>query len=148
MATQQGKVVTQGSKVTLQINDAGSISFDPNDVSFAEMCYEAISGIAAKEDEYRQKGEQLEEETAFDRFGVPLNMRERLKLLRELCEFGRDTVDGLFGTGTAQMAFGDRRDPNMFDEFFEQITPFITKAREGKMARYLESSDRTSSVLK
>ena len=78
--------------------------------------------------------------------GLPANSIEIIKLTRELCDFGRSLVDELFGEGASQTVFGNRINPDMFGEFFEQVIPYISRARDGRVARYLEQG--AGNVLK
>ena len=65
-----------------------------------------------------------------------MNAGERIKLIREICEWTREKIDAVFGKGTAQAAFGDSMSLDMFGQFFEGVTPYIEKERSKKISQY------------
>lgn len=122
----------------IMINDdpARVIEFNPKDVVFAERFYSLISEFKDAERGFLKRAEALDAVTETDEFGLPVNAGERIKLIRELCEWSREKIDQVFGEGTSQMAFGDAVNIDMFTQFFEGITPFIEQARGEKTQQY------------
>jgi hypothetical protein len=127
----------------VMINDDPTrvIEFNPEDVTFAEKFYSLIHAFEAKQVEYDRRSKMIDDNTAVDASGLPANVSDGLALLREVCEFMRGEIDGLFGAGTSQKAFGDARTLDMFVQFFEGITPFIKSARDEKVRRYLNDQN-------
>lgn len=125
-------------EIRLCVNDDPNrvISFNPTDISFAERFYGLLSEFEVKEKEYRQKAEALQENTEMGAFDIPKNFGSALALLRETSAFLREKVDEVFGAGTSQAAFGDANTLDMFEQFFEGITPFVQKAREKQVGKY------------
>jgi hypothetical protein len=127
----------------VMINDDPSrvIEFSPEDVAFAEKFYSLIHAFETKQSEYDRRSKAIDENKAVDASGLPANVSDGLALLREVCEFMRGEIDGLFGAGTSQKAFGDARTLDMFVQFFDGITPFIKTARDEKVRRYLNDQN-------
>ena len=65
-------------------------------------------------------------------------MRRELALTREAFAFLREGIDRTFGPGTAQTVFGSRDSVAMAARFFRGVTPYIRKARQGELDRYLK----------
>ena len=42
----------------------------------------------------------------------------------------------VFGAGTSEKAFGEAQTLNMFEQFFDGITPYIQGARGQKVSKY------------
>lgn len=125
-------------EIRLCVNDDPGrvIAFNPTDISFAERFYGLLSEFEEKEKEYRQKVDALQKNTETDNLGIPKNFGPALVLLRETCGFLREKIDDVFGAGTSQAAFGDANTLDMFEQFFEGITPFVQKAREKQVSKY------------
>ena len=64
--------------------------------------------------------------------------RAELALTREAFAFLREGIDRTFGPGTAQTVFGSRDSVAMAARFFRGVTPYIRKARQGELDRYLK----------
>ncbi|MHB1155188.1 MAG: hypothetical protein ACYC00_23050, partial [Eubacteriales bacterium] len=71
-----------------------------------------------------------------DENGVPINLKEGIALVREMCEYMCERIDYVFGPGTSQKAFGDTRSMPLIDEFFHGMVPLINKMRSEKVAKY------------
>ena len=125
-------------EIQLCVNDDPDrvIVFNPTDISFAERFYGLLSEFEEKEKEYQRKVEALQKNTETDNLGIPKNFGPALVLLRETCGFLREKIDDVFGAGTSQAAFGDANTLDMFEQFFEGITPFVQKAREKQVSKY------------
>ena len=112
------------------------IVFNPSDVRFAERFYGLIKEFEDKLKEYQPRSEEIEIHQDVDENGVPLNLPDKLALMREVCEYMRSKIDELFGAGTSQKAFGDALVLGVFEQFFVGITPFIQAARTEKISQY------------
>lgn len=113
------------------------IAFNPDDVVFINRFCELMTAMEKKQEEYNVKAEELEKVTETDSLGFPINMKEKLALVLDICSFMRTQVDEVFGAGTSHKIFGDANTLDMFTQFFEGITPFIQRNRDEKMARYI-----------
>jgi hypothetical protein len=121
----------------IQINDGPEyIEFNPADVSFAERFYQLIRDFEAKQVEYQKRAEAIDANKELDANGIPVNLPDGLAMIRDVCEFMREKIDGLFGKDTSRKAFGDALSLSMFEQFFTGITPFIKTARANKVAKY------------
>lgn len=121
----------------IQINDGPEyISFNPTDVSFAERFYQLIQDFEVKQVEYQARAKVIDANKKKDASGIPVNFPDGLAMMREVCEFMRAGIDGLFGKDTSRKCFGDALSLEMFGQFFTGITPFIKAARTEKVAKY------------
>lgn len=126
-------------EISLAVNGDKSrvVKFNPEDIAFVDRFYDLISIFEGKEKEYQKKMAALEKDDAVDANGIPLNAKEYIALLREVCEGMRADIDGVFGAGTSNAAFGDAMSIDVFVQFFQGITPFIQQSREKKAEKYL-----------
>ncbi len=116
------------------------IEFNPEDIVFVEKFYGLIKEFEQKEVEFRQRADEINAVEGVDEYGIPVNTAENIKLVIDLCQYLRVQIDKVFGTGTSQKAFGDANTLNMFEQFFEGITPFIQGARSNKVNQYRKAS--------
>ena len=126
--------------IRLQVECDGrteEITFNPDDVGFINKFCDLMKTMEEKQVEYDARIAELEKEESFDTYGIPHNMKGRLALMMEICQFMRGQVDMVFGAGTSQKIFGDANTLEMFTQFFDGIAPYIQKNREGKMAKYI-----------
>lgn len=137
-------------EIRLAVNDDPNriIAFNPTDISFAERFYGLLGEFEEKEKEYRQKAAALQDDTETNSMGIPTNFGPALALLRETSEFMREKIDDVFGEGTSQAAFGDANTLDMFEQFFNGITPFIQTAREKKVSKYTTPKGKRPGVMK
>ena len=80
--------------------------------------------------------EELEKVTDKDEHGFPVNMPERLEILRDVCEYINTQIDNLFGAGASEKAFNGALELDLYTQFFDGMTPFIQEARKEKIAKY------------
>ena len=125
-------------EVRLAINDDPGrvISFNPEDLSFAERFYGLLGDFEAKEKEYQGRAAALQKDAEADDFGIPKNFGAALDLLHETCDFLRTKIDEVFGAGTSQTVFGDANTLDMFEQFFTGLTPYVQKSREKHVRKY------------
>lgn len=117
-------------RITLDDEERGVVSFNPNDVKFVEGYYNLMADAASRVKDYERRIDALE----------PNDFRSRFELEHDVCKFVRDGIDKLFGTGTSEQAFGDSEDIEMLTGFFQSIMPYIEKKREETAKKYLRSS--------
>jgi hypothetical protein len=131
-------------EIRLAINDDPErvIAFNPSDVMFAERFYKLMGGFEDALKNYQSRIADLEKETAEDDNGVPVNVADRIELMKEISQFMRKEIDSLFGENTSQKAFGDALNLDAFTQFFEGVTPYIQKARTDRVAKYTNSKKR------
>ena len=141
------KTTTGVKEITVERDGvtAGVIRFNPSDVLFAEKFYHLVGEFEEKMEEYEARSNAIEKNTSLDDNHLPVNMDERLALLREACLFVRERIDHLFGAGTSQAAFGETLVLDVFNQFFEGVTPFVQHARAEKLAQYAPVKKRVSS---
>jgi len=107
--------------IRLAINDDPGrvIAFNPKDVIFAEKFYNLIKKFEIRQAEFEAKAKELDAKDEVDSFGILVNTGERLAFLKDICQFVRDEIDGVFGEGTSQTVFGDAIGLDMFGQFFD-----------------------------
>jgi hypothetical protein len=128
--------INTGTKRIL-INDGPEfLEFNPSDLSFAERFYGLIGEFENKMVEYQERSKTIDANTELDTHGIPINLADRLGLMRDACEFIRERIDHLFGVGTSQKVFGNALNLDMFMQFFQGITPYIQSARAEKLVKY------------
>ena len=125
-----------GKAVRLCIDNDESrvIEFYPTDVTFAENFY----ALAA---EFEERRKDIETRSAAIEAGEGTKLeksRAELALTREAFSILREGIDRTFGPGAAQTVFGDRDSVAMAARFFRGVTPYIRRARQGELDRYLK----------
>jgi len=113
------------------------IVFNPSDVVFAEKFYRLIGDFQSKLTEYQARAEEIDAQDDFKDNNLG-NVNARIEFLREVCTYIRESIDNLFGAGTSQIAFEDTLSLDVFEQFFEGITPFIQTARTDKVQKYVK----------
>lgn len=131
-------------EIRLTINDDESrvIVFNPNDLEFANNLYELLAELENKEKEYRARESEIDKNTEVNSYGIPVNLKEKIGLLKETCDYMREKVDAVFGEGTSQTVFGSVNTLDMFEQFFEGITPYIEKVRSAKTSKYTKNNKK------
>lgn len=130
------RISTGGVRLCINDDPNRVISFNPEDLAFAERFYALLGDFEEKEKDYQAKAEALQQNTETDDLGIPKNFGAALALLHETCDFMREKIDGVFGAGTSQTVFGDANTLDMFEQFFTGITPFVRKSREKRVLKY------------
>jgi hypothetical protein len=129
-------LVIDSSLVRLTINGGPDfIEFDPNDTLFLEGFYNLIEQFTLKQEKYRQLLDVSPEST--NEAGLPINARESILALKEICDFTYVQIDLMLGEGSSKKLFGDRKSFSPIQQFFEGITPYVRQARSKKLASYL-----------
>ena len=118
-----------GKAVRLCIDNDESrvIEFYPTDVSFAENFYALAAEFEERQNDIKARSAAIAEGDG-----------SKLALTREAFAFLREGIDRTFGPGTAQTVFGSRDSVAMAARFFRGVTPYIRKARQGELDRYLK----------
>jgi hypothetical protein len=125
----------------------GTLDFNPSDQVFAENFYAVIRDFQSKQADFERRSKKLDAITDADEMGVPINADEKLAFRRDICEYMRSKIDGLFGTGTSEKVFGDALVIEIYLQFLEDVSPLIETARNEKMKRYL-NKDLAGKVMK
>ena len=115
-----------GKAVRLCIDNDESrvIEFYPTDVSFAENFYALAAEFEERQNDIKARSAAIAE-------------GDGSKLEKSRAELAL-TRDRTFGPGTAQTVFGSRDSVAMAARFFRGVTPYIRKARQGELDRYLK----------
>lgn len=131
-------------EIRLTINDDENrvIAFNPNDLEFVDRLYNLIADFEKKEKEYKLKEKEIDKNTEVDSYNIPINFKEKLELVKETCSYMREKIDFVFGEGTSQKVFGNTNTLDMFEQFFDGITPYIEKVRIQKVSKYMKNNKK------
>lgn len=130
------KIVTGEKRIAINDDENRVIVFNPTDIIFAEKFYKLLGDFQTKLKEYQEKSAGIEAAKETDENGIPVNLSDRIALLREVCEYMGRQIDYLFGPGTAEKVTGGALDIDIFEQFFTGITPFVQQARAEKIKKY------------
>lgn len=121
--------------VSLAVNGDESrvITIYPTDVRFADDFFGLVKVFGEKEKEVARQAEALK--------GRPGAVRESLALLRNTYAFMRGEIDRVFGPGTALTVFGEHDSLAAYIQFFQGLEPYIRRARQNEIDRYLKKMD-------
>lgn len=130
------RIETGEKRIAINGDESRLLIFDPSDVLFVERFYKLISEFESKLTDYQKRSKELEADTRTNGNDIPANMGARLELVKEACNYSRESIDKVFGAGTSQTVFGDALSLDAVQQFFEGITPFIAVARSEKVQKY------------
>jgi len=142
------QINTGVKRIAINGDESRVIAFNPSDIQFAERFYTLMQDFDAKQSEYMQRAEVLDQETAIDDNGLPVNLGARIAFMRDICEYMNAQIDTLFGAGTSEKAFQGALDVELITQFFEGVTPFVQTARSEKMAKYAKTKNGKRKVMK
>lgn len=126
-------------RLTVNHDESKIISFDPTDLIFAEKFYRLIAQLEKQLHDFRVRSIAIEANKTLDENDVPVNIKERLDLLRDTCQFLREKIDDVFGENTSQNAFGTAMNLDMFAQFIDQITPYVKDNRATRVNKYMSA---------
>jgi len=138
-------IISTGQKrlpITRDGEPVGEIIFNPNDVVFAEKFYRLIGELQKLNTQYEVRAKAIDNDDSMDENGIPANTTAKLEMMREVCEYLREQIDGLFGAGTSTIVFGNAMTLDPFEQFFTGLTPFIQSVRSSKVAKYTNTKAR------
>lgn len=127
--------------IKLEIDRDGEksvISFNPNDIEFVDKLYNLFFEFEEKQKEYESKRAEIERQCYQD--GALDGISQQIALAKEVCLYLKDKVDYVFGVGTSEKVFGRALDIEMFPQFFDGIVPFIQKASNDRIGKYVKKS--------
>lgn len=131
------KIDVGEKRIAINGDESRLLIFNPSDTLFVERFYKLIGEFESKLTDYQKRSKELEADTRANGHDLPANMGARLELIKEACEYSRESIDKVFGAGTSQTVFGDTLSLNAVQQFFEGITPFISAVRSEKIAKYI-----------
>lgn len=140
----------ESGKRRIAINDDPErvITFDPQDILFAERFYAAYLEFETKKAAFEERLRTVGTGT-LDGNGIPIDVDQGIACMKEMCVFMREKIDLLFGAGTSEMVFGDTLSLEMIGQFLDGITPFIQRARSQKTRAYAPTgNERRGRVMK
>jgi len=144
MEVEMSNININTGEIRLTINDDESrvIVFNPNSLEFMDNLCELIADLENKEKEYKAREVELDKNKEVNSYGMPVNLKEKLELLKETCGYMREKIDTVFGEGTSQKVFGNANTLDMFEQFFEGVTPYIEKVRGAKINKYTKNNKK------
>lgn len=116
-------------KISVKILDddgevRGIFKFNPEDIKSARKVNDLIDEFKVKTVEFQEKIEQAVE------------VADRIKLLDEIVDYFRNAIDSVWGSGSSNILFGNASTLEMFDDFFNGITPFYKKESAKRTQKY------------
>jgi hypothetical protein len=124
--------------VELLINDGPeTIKFNPTEVNWGRRYEKMRMDVKVRMDEMSSKITEIETRAKELEEENPAMIEEINNLRDEVCNFIREKIDALFGTGTSQKVFGDLMSEYAIASFLEGIAPFIQSGRETIVTKYL-----------
>lgn len=120
-------------KISVQILDddgeaRGVFKFNPEDIKSARKIADLIEEYKSKSVEYAERAKKIE--TAED----------NVRLLDEVVDYFKSSLDGVYGVGTSNILFGNASTLEMFDDFFSGIRPFYEKASKQRKKKFKEQN--------
>ena len=128
-------ITIDSGEITLSINndESRTITFKPTDVRFAESFYGLARSFYEKQKEFEEKEKEIETEGT-----EPLaRAGKEISVTREAFNYMRSEIDKVFGAGTSKTVFGDIDSLHAFAQFFRGIEPYVRKARQAEVERYI-----------
>ncbi len=129
-------------RLTVNGDENRVISFNPNDLQFIDNLYNLLADFENKEKEYKQRDTEIDKNTELNSYGVPIKLKDKIELTKEICNHMREKIDIVFGEDTSQKAFGNTNTLDMFEQFFEGVTPYIEKVRSTKINEYTKNNKK------
>jgi hypothetical protein len=134
--------------VELTINDGPEVLiFNPSDINFAKGFYNLLKTFNSKQKEYEERARVIDANTTLDADGLPANIADGMALIDDICNFTFEQIDLLFGKGASKKVFGELRTINMFEQFFQGITPYLRSARAPMIEKYVKHSKRKAGAV-
>lgn len=131
------KIRVKGKReIEIEVNDKGeTIKIDLDDTRLVGKFLNMLKDIEEKQEEFEKRAEEIvnrEDKVleGFENSPVPVtqNFVDYVKILEDFCNLGRGYIDDMFGQGASLKVFGERNNPDMFGDFFNQIQPFFEKS--------------------
>lgn len=111
--------------------ETGELELNPRDVTFVEGFFDLVERYRCHIADYAEQEKALNAEDA----------RGLFKLMNGISATIRESIDQLFGEGTAEAAFGRANDPVAFEQFFDGIGQVLEALRADAVATYLNEED-------
>ena len=121
-------------KLAVNGDESRVVTIYPTDARFAEEFFGLAKAFREKRREMVDRAARLKGKTGA--------AEEELALLRETYTFIRKEIDRVFGLGTAETVFGNHDVMTAYIQFFQGLEPYIRKARQKEIDRYLKDSDK------
>ena len=116
-------------KISLQIIDddgevRGAFKFNPEDIKSARKIADLIEEYKVKSVEYADRAKLIE------------TPEDNVRLLDEIVDYFKTSLDGVYGIGTSAILFGNASTLEMFDDFFSGIRPYYEKASKKRKTQF------------
>lgn len=143
---QTNNLVIDTGEIRLTINDDPDrvVTFNPEDVIFAEKFYLLMGDFKVKMGDFRDRMVEMESKVTKDEDELPLNAADRIDIMKEVCQYMHEQIDSLFGEGTAEVICQGVVNLDVYAQFVTGLTPFIQKARSKKIQKYTKKTTKDS----
>lgn len=126
-------------RITINDDPDRVLVFNPSDIIFAERFYDLIRDFEKQMTSYRDRMVEIELVVEKDDHGLFINASDRLSIVKEVCKYVNDKIDGLFGEGTSLMLFQGAVNLDAYTQFFTGLIPFIKETRKKKVQKYVQA---------
>lgn len=136
------------SRVTLEVNDQGeTITFNTKDVGFAKRFSDFARQAYEKQKEMKSIADKAKSNDSAEKEVGELSSEneedvaivfDSIDLAESFCSWCEKGIDNVFGHGTSLKVFGGAHIPELYEDFLNQIQPYLTKGREKVVGKYLE----------
>lgn len=102
----------------------GYFKFNPEDIKSARKIADLIEEYKTKSVEYAERAKLIE------------TPEDNVRLLDEIVDYFKTSLDGVYGDGTSAILFGNASTLEMFDDFFLGIRSYYEEASEQRKAKF------------
>lgn len=99
----------------------GVFKFNPLDIKSGRKIADLIEEFKTKSAEYSERAKSVK------------TPEDNIRLLDEIVDYFKASLDGVYGSGTSTILFGNASTLEMFDYFFAGITPYYQKASKKRI---------------
>lgn len=130
-------------RLQIQVDDQEPhiVSFNPNDSLFATKLHQLYFDAKSKLKEITAL-EEAQQAPELDENGMPINIDEAMENNRELNEWFREKIDGLFGEGTSVKIYGDTiftgDRVQVYLDLISGVAKVVGPARAEKVTKYVK----------
>ena len=122
--------VRTGLKSVKILDDFGEVrgifKFNPEDIKSARKANDLVSEFKEKSKVFQERSAEIE------------GAAGQIALLDEIVDYFKSGIDSVWGDGSSKILFGDANTLDMFDDFFDGITPFYEMAAKQRTSKYIK----------
>jgi len=128
------------SGIKITINNDKYFYIYPNDLNFTEKFADSYQDVKKIMDKFEKKAMGMKDE--FDEDGIPKNLKEKIKLQKDVYDEVYKVLDNVLGEGVSDMVFEGRYDDELLENFLEYVQKVILDNRKTSMDKHLNRAQR------